>query len=217
MKIFNYKKNPAISPEKIAAMAEKGYKVSDLSKREKEYLIQGGLEEIDAIKSYVHTRPENSANGEIMTLLKRWKLELTSNSNKKVGAFLDKIHIKLHEQKITILELSTKWNIQSLAFDHKGPESESISFSQSLKRHTIHVEIVGKTKKRVDISIRLADKKGRYLSSFEVELFKKNVCILSNSTEKNNTLTLYSVEFGNYDLKVFDARECLTSIPIHLE
>ena len=217
MSIFNRKIKQSISPEKIVAMAKKGYKISELTKREKEYLIHGGLEEINAIKSYVHTRPDESSNEEINKLLKRWKSEKILNNIKKTGAILNGIHIKLHEQKIKILELSTKWNTQSLAFDHKGQESDYISFSENLKRHTIHVEIVGKTKKTVDINIRLADKKGRYLSNFEVELFKRNVCILSNSSEKNNILTLYSVEFGKYKLKISDSRECLTSIPIHLE
>ena len=217
MNMFRRKIKPAISPEKIVTMAEKGYKISELSKREKEYLIHGGLEEINAIKSYVHSRPDKSSYEEINTLLKRWKSEKISNENKKAGAILNGIYLKIHEQKITILQLSTKCNTQNLAFDHKSPESNSVSFSENIKRHTIHVEIIGKANNTVDINIRLADKKGRYLSNFEVELFKRNVCILSNSSEKNNILTLFSVELGKYDLKISDSRECLTSIPIHLE
>ncbi|MGD9202038.1 MAG: hypothetical protein PVI26_10770 [Chitinispirillia bacterium] len=217
MNIFKRKIKPSISPEKIVTMAEKGYKIPDLSKSEKKYLLYGGLEEINAVKSYVHKRPDKSSSYEINRLLKKWKSEKPSDDNRKVGTILNGIHIKLHEKKITILELSTKWNTQSLAFDHKGQESDSVSFSENLSRHTIHVEILGKTKNTVDINIRLADKKGKYLSNFEVELYKRKVCILSNSSEKNNIISLYSVEFGKYKLKVSDSKECLTSIPIHLE
>ena len=215
--IFNLKKNKIISPEKIVVMAEKGYNITDLSKNEKEYLIKGGFEEIDEIKSFEHKKSSNESSDKIEKLLDQFFPKLPPRP------IIYEIHVKFHKTMIGLISICTKSSPQSPAFEHRAPESDigqpsdSVSFSKNIKNHVVHVEIVSKGEKTADINVRLTDKSGNYVSAFEVELLKNEMCVLSASTENSNEICLYSVECGKYILSLLDSKNHLISIPIHLE
>ena len=218
MDFFNFRKNICISPEKLVVMAEKGYNITDLSKNEKEYLINRGLEEINEIKSFEHKRSSKESSHEIEQLLDVFfPKSVYVEKTQETTSFLNEIHLKFHKTKIELISLSTKWSTQSLAFEHKGQQSDSISFSKNIRHHVVHVEIISKGEQTADINVCLTDKSGKNVSRFEVELLKGEICVLSASTENSNIICLYSVEFGKYILRLSDSKNHLTSIPIHLE
>jgi hypothetical protein len=218
MGIFNFRKNKSISPEKLVAMAEKGYNIADLSKNEKEYLIKRGLEEINEIKSFEHKSSSKESSDKIEQLLDIFfPKSLYVEKTQEKTAFLNEIHLKFHKTKIELISLSTKWSAQSLAFEHKGQQSDSILFSKNILHHVVHVEIISKGEQTADINVCLTDISGKNVSRFEVELLKSEICVLSASTENSDKICLYSVEFGKYILRLSDSKKHLTSIPIHLE
>lgn len=214
--MYNHEKNKIqeIPPEKMAILAERGLKAAKLTKEEKHYLLNGGLEELYDIWEFKKQTispltPETVAT--IMEKMHKKKLQPVSD-------IWVRIQEKLPELiNLELVKLAECWRIGAPAFECRGKGDGSKSFSTKVGELTVQLDIVARDEKHADIHVCLTETTGKRMSSCKVELYREDKCIEIVSTSKGDPILLSAIESGNYQLRVSDSRGDITSFSITME
>lgn len=203
---------PVISTEKMAILAEKGLKAAKLTKEEKQYLLRGGLKELYNIRDFTEQTIPPLESEAVEAIMNRFFPE--QPIEQPIQPIL---WIRMSQKIIEIVMLPDDWDTGSPAFAHRGKEGKSISFHKNVGKITVHLKILRGDERLADIHARLTDNGGKSLSSFEAEIFKGGKCIETVSNVKHNMITFFSLEMGDYVLRISDLKGEITSIAIKLE
>lgn len=200
-----------IPPEKMARIAEKGLKAVRLGAAEKEYLAGEGLEEYYALRDSLKEPAPSLSSGEVDDVMLRF---FPADESPERSALV----CRIREKALELVENCAGWQQGSPAFATRGPSEEGrVRLCKEAGKLTVHLEIVRRGERLVDVNVRLTDTSGRDTSSFEVELLKDTRSLETVGSAGGATASLSRIAVGDYRMRISDRKGEITSLSIRLE
>ena len=210
--LFNKKENK-LTPEIVGLIAENG--ICSLKRKAAitRALLDGGLDEVNAVKKMKTAIIAGPGLQEVESLVARY------------FPFIDKakecqpsLWLKLKTLGSETVDIFDGWLAGSPAFAYRSSENhQSVSFHKELGRKSVHLEVIRRDERLADLRVSLIDNSSRDQTTFEVELIKDGNCLESVSMKTASVASISSIETGDYELRLSDNKGELTSLRIRME
>jgi len=193
------KKTTVIPAEKMALLAEKGFRKARLSRAEKIALAEQGLAEFYTIKEGITTAIPPSDPQLVEEAMAIYSS--TTDNSVPLPSLMD-ISVQLTRTAIKLIQNASNWQPESPAFAQRGGNDDRVSFYKDAGKFTVHFEITKGNDLRSCITVKLTANSNREQLSFDAALFQNNKCIESVHVLKNHNASFSSVATGDYSVKV---------------
>ena len=201
-----------LSAEQIGLLAENGIQELKNNSKLKKVLLISGLDEVYAVKKLHKASVIPLSTFEINTLVTRF-----SPKRLDANALKDSLLIRTNEWCAEFFGAVSGWKSGSTVFAFRETPSRSITYHKQIGRMTIHLEVVNRSDRLVDIRVCLIDDTHRDTSSFDIALFNGEKCVEALNGTIGETLTLSRINNGEYRLSVSDIRGEISALSIRMD
>ena len=210
--LFNKKENK-LTPEIVGLIAEKGIRSLKCKAGITRALLDGGLDEVYAVKKMKTAVIAAPGLQEVESLVARYFPFIN-----KAKEYQPSLWLKLKTLGSETVDAFDGWLVGSPVFAYRSSGNhQSVSFHKDLGRKSVHLEVIRRDERLADLRVSLTDDSNREQTTFEVELIKDGKCVESVSLKTAAVASISSIEIGDYELRLSDNKGELTSLRIRME